>query len=152
MSVVQHLRKLISIFYKNYLNKLIVISSTINTAILMARLTKALAMKQKYGRPAKANSTDKQAKKNSSSKPSFFCQLLSLSGKKIYFLHLPLSLICPSVFAFQLIGFFINKLLKNPSVFLYRSLSSFRSFFTIFQFCLSAFLGARRLSTVTLQS
>lgn len=61
MSAVQQLKKLISLFYKDYINKLIVIFETINIVLLMARLTvKPIgksSIKQKQGQPV--NSTNK---------------------------------------------------------------------------------------------
>ena len=62
-SAVQYLRKLISSFHKDYPDKPIVTSSTIDTAPPMTRPTVKLAElpKQKRGQPA--NSTNKQAKK-----------------------------------------------------------------------------------------
>ena len=62
-SVVQHLRKLISSFYKDHFNKPTATSPAIDTAPPMARSTVKLAEppKQKRGRPA--NSTNKRAKK-----------------------------------------------------------------------------------------
>ena len=43
--MVQHLKKLINSFYKNYLNKLTVITKTINSLQLMAKPTIKLATK-----------------------------------------------------------------------------------------------------------
>ena len=52
-SAVQHLRKLISLFHKDHLNKPTVTSPAIDTAPLMARPTVKLTnpLKQKQGRP-----------------------------------------------------------------------------------------------------
>ena len=67
-SAVQHLRKLISMFHKDHLDKPTVTSSDINTAPPMAKLTirrtvkSSELSKQKRGRPA--NSTNKQNKIN----------------------------------------------------------------------------------------
>ena len=60
-SAVQQLRKLISSFHKDYLDKPIATSEAIDTAPSMAKPTiKSTAMKQNQSRPA--NSTNKQAK------------------------------------------------------------------------------------------
>ena len=61
---IQHLRKLISSFHKDYPDKSTATSSAIDTAPPMARPTVKPTgrPKQKRGRPA--NSTNKQAKKN----------------------------------------------------------------------------------------
>ena len=64
-SIIQHLRKLISSFYKNYPNKPTAISKTINTTPTMSRptikpTTKPTALKQKQGQPA--NNSNKQTK------------------------------------------------------------------------------------------
>ena len=63
-SVVQHLRKLISSFHKDYPDKSTATSSTINTASPMARpiVKPTKPPKQKWGQPA--NSTTKWAKTN----------------------------------------------------------------------------------------
>ena len=67
-SAVQHLRKLISLFYKNHHDKPTTTSLAINTAPPMARsIVRLIAIasappKQKQGQPA--NSTNKRAKKN----------------------------------------------------------------------------------------
>ena len=66
-SAVQHLRKLINLFYKDHLNKPTAIFEAINTDLLMVRLivrptTTTELTKQKLGRLA--NSTHKWAKKN----------------------------------------------------------------------------------------
>ena len=63
-SVVQHLRKLISLFYKDHPDKAIVTSPAINTAPPIARPTvkPTKPLKRKQGRLA--NSTNKRAKKN----------------------------------------------------------------------------------------
>ena len=67
-SAVQHLRKLISSFYKDRPDKLTAISLAIITAPLMARLTVKLTAKltepPKQKRRQLANSTNKRAKKN----------------------------------------------------------------------------------------
>ena len=71
-SGVQHLRKLISLFYKDYSDKPTAISKAIDIAPLIARPTIKLAakstirptaLKQKQGRPS-GKSTNKRAKKN----------------------------------------------------------------------------------------
>ena len=71
-STVQHLRKLISLFYKDHLDKAIAISKLIDTAPPMARPTikptakstvRLTTPKQKQGRPP-SKSTNKWAKKN----------------------------------------------------------------------------------------
>ena len=62
---VQYLRKLISLFHKDHLDKPTVISKAIDTASSMARPTirpTVKPMKQKQGQPV--NSSNKQAKKN----------------------------------------------------------------------------------------
>ena len=61
--MVQHLRKLINSFYKDYPDKPIATSLAINIAPPIARLTvkSTLPTKQKQRQPA--NSTNKQAKK-----------------------------------------------------------------------------------------
>ena len=66
-SAVQHLRKLISSFYKDHPDKPTATSKAINTTPLMARPTikpaaKPTALKQKQGQPA--NSSNKQTKKS----------------------------------------------------------------------------------------
>ena len=63
-SAIQHLRKLISSFYKDHPNKPTVTSPTIDTKPPIARLTvtPTKPLKQKRGRPT--NSTNKRAKKN----------------------------------------------------------------------------------------
>ena len=65
---VQHLKKLISLFHKDYLNKSTATSPTINTAPPMARpmikLTVKLTESPKQKRGQLANSTNKRAKKN----------------------------------------------------------------------------------------
>ena len=67
-SVVEHLRKLISSFHKDYPDKPTATSSSIDTASPIARLTvrptvkPMKPLKQKRGQPT--NSTNKQAKKN----------------------------------------------------------------------------------------
>ena len=67
-SAVQHLRKLISSFYKDHSDKVTATSLAINTASPMTRPTIRLTVKffkpskQKQGRPA--NNTNKRAKKN----------------------------------------------------------------------------------------
>ena len=62
-SAVQHLKKLISSFYKDHLDKPIAISETIDSAPPMAKpIVRLTTMKQKRGRPAK-NDTYKRAKK-----------------------------------------------------------------------------------------
>ena len=65
LSAVQHLKKLISSFYKSYLEKPTTTSSPINSALLMAKPTIKPTQpitKRKQGQSA--NSTNKQAKKN----------------------------------------------------------------------------------------
>ena len=62
-SAVQHLRKLISSFYKNHLDKSTATSPAINTAPPMARPTIKPAKPSKRKRGRSANSTNKQAKK-----------------------------------------------------------------------------------------
>ena len=66
--MVQHLRKLISLFHKNHPNKQTATSEAIDTAPPMARpiiklAAKPITSKQKQGQPP-GNSTNKQAKKN----------------------------------------------------------------------------------------
>ena len=56
-SAVQHLRKLISSFHKDHLDKPTTTSPAIDTAPPMARLTVKLPAKQKRGRPAKGRAT-----------------------------------------------------------------------------------------------
>ncbi len=68
-SAVLHLYKLISTFHRDYPEKLTATSLPIDSAPLMARPTvkpraKASSTKQKQGRPAKANGTNKRAKKD----------------------------------------------------------------------------------------
>ncbi len=66
-SMVLHLRKLISIFHRDHLNKPTVTSPPIDSALPMARPTvrpETSSTKQKRGRPAKANDTSKCAKKS----------------------------------------------------------------------------------------
>ena len=60
-STVQHFTKLISLFYKDHLDKSRTTSKAIDTAPLMAKPTINL-IKQKQGRPT--NSSNKRAKKN----------------------------------------------------------------------------------------
>lgn len=60
-SAMQHLQKLISTFHKDHPDKSIVISTPIDTALLMA---KHLAIKQKRDQPVKASSTKKYAKES----------------------------------------------------------------------------------------
>ena len=65
-SAVQHLRKLIWLFYKDHTKKLTATSPPIDSALLMAKPTvnptAKSTTKQKWGRPA--NRANKQAKKN----------------------------------------------------------------------------------------
>ena len=70
---IQHLKKLISLFYKNYFNKPAAIFKIINTASLMARPTiKPMALKQKYGQPARLiiRPTALKQKQDRSAKPT----------------------------------------------------------------------------------
>ena len=65
LSAIQHLKKLISSFHKNYLKKLIAISPPINSVSLIVRSTIKPTQpitKRKQGHSA--NNTKKQAKKN----------------------------------------------------------------------------------------
>ena len=59
VSAIQYLKKLISLFHKDHLEKPTVTSPPVNFALPMARLT---VIKRKQGRPA--NNANKQAKKN----------------------------------------------------------------------------------------
>ena len=64
-----HLRKLISTFHQDYLEKLIATCLLIDSALPIARLTvkpraEASSTKQKHGQLAKANSTIKHSKKS----------------------------------------------------------------------------------------
>ncbi len=68
-STVLHLRKLINTFYHDHPEKPTATFPPIDSAPLMARPTvkpraKASSIKQKQGRPAKANGTSKRAKKS----------------------------------------------------------------------------------------
>ena len=59
--MVQHLRKLISLFHENHPDKPTAIFETINTALSMAKsIVQPTAIKQKRGQSA--NNTNKQAK------------------------------------------------------------------------------------------
>ena len=61
---VQYLRKLISLFYKDHLDKTTATFPTINTAPLMAKPTVKPTEPPKYKRGWSVNSTNKQAKTN----------------------------------------------------------------------------------------
>ena len=63
-SAVQHLKKFISLFHKDYPDKPTATSPAINTASPMARLTIKLTGPPKRKRGRLANSNNKQAKKN----------------------------------------------------------------------------------------
>lgn len=63
-SIIQYLKKLINLFYKNYLNKLLAIFFAINTPILMIRLTVKLIKLAKQKQRQSINNFNKQTKKN----------------------------------------------------------------------------------------
>lgn len=70
---IQYFWKLIGSFHKDNLNKPIVTWPFIDITPAIARPTKLLGMKKKYGQPNKANGINKYAKINWVSEPSFFC-------------------------------------------------------------------------------
>ena len=63
-SAVQHLRKLISLFHKDHLDKWSATSPSINTTTIMARPTIKLTGPPKQKQRWPANNTNKQAKTN----------------------------------------------------------------------------------------
>ena len=97
--VVQYLRKLISTFHKDYLEKPTATLPPINTALPMVRSTirpEAQITKWKCGRPAKANGA-KRAKKSwefkflsrfwlclSQKQRNFFCHVISIIVLKLF--------------------------------------------------------------------
>lgn len=130
ISAIQHLRKLIIIFHKDYSAKPTAKSQLINTVPSMTSPTKLLAIKQKRDGLAKANSPNKHAKKNRASEPLFFCWSLWLPYKKISFSYLPLFSIFLLAFSIllgdffyrqtinQSFGFLLSFLMKSLGVFL----------------------------------
>lgn len=76
VSAMQLMRKFMSLFYKNYLNKLIAIFEIIDTLSLMVRpiIKFTKLTKQKQGSPT--NHTNQQTKKNSIALN--FCNVFSL--------------------------------------------------------------------------
>ena len=112
VSAVEHLRKLISSFHKDYPEKPTATFAPVNSTLPIAKPTTKLISKQKRGRPA--NSANKKAKKNWTSSSLFSHMtsccliilpcLLSFSPRNINF---------SSQLLTRLGGFFINLSLSN---------------------------------------